>query len=113
VSEPAAEPSISSLTPPPTGLPLSPQGVTPPSLIRQQNPLFESDDGAPQTSSETRIPQEPHGSQRSNRGVIDRYDPGAYAAFTKGLPTMKNVRFDPDPTVWVFRPQGCPLNLKP
>jgi hypothetical protein len=60
-----------------------------------------------------RIPQGPRWSQRSNLGVIDRYDPGAYAAFTKKLPTTKNVGFDPDPTESVFRPQCCPQNLIP
>jgi hypothetical protein len=102
-----AQYSSSSLIPPPTGLPSPP--VHPASaLIRQQNPLFENDEGAIPAPAETRIPQAPRRSNRSNRGVIDRYDPSAYSTFTTGLPSMKHVHFNPEQTVWAFRPPGSP-----
>jgi hypothetical protein len=110
---PAAQPSASQLTPPPAGLP-SPPAVSPPSpLIGQQNPLFKSDDGSTPSPPETRIPQGPRRSSRSNCGVIDRYDPSAYASFTTGLPSLKHVRFNPVPAEWVFLSQGSPQNPKP
>jgi hypothetical protein len=102
-----AQYSSSSLTPPPSGLP-SPTVHPAFPLIEQQNPLIENDEGTIPASAETRIPQAPRRSNRSNCGVIDRYDPSAYSTFTTGLPSMRHVHFNPEPTVWAFRPPGSP-----
>jgi hypothetical protein len=89
----------------------SPSAATEP-VLGHHNPLFESEGD----TSPERVAEQPPSHKlppRANRGVApQRYDPGAYASFTHGLPSKKRVKFAPDESVWGFQSQGSPLNPK-
>jgi hypothetical protein len=79
-------------------------------VLGHHNALFESEgDTSPEPVVEQpcsrKLPP------RANPGIApQRYDPGAYASFTNGLPSKKHVKFAPTETGWGLQSQSSPLS---